>query len=125
LGGDIPVRGFGPPHFFKGEKDVDLKAYFKKVAEIAETLVEGDQLVVSQETSDGGKAGVMTEVTKAIASRLIAEGKARLATEVEKSQWLAELEEKRKHFEQAVLAKTVHLQVVRELENLVGKKDRK
>lgn len=58
---------------------MDLKAYFRKVREI-ESTIEGDYaIVVSLETSDGGRPGQMTEVTKQVAARLIMDGKARLA----------------------------------------------
>jgi hypothetical protein len=40
-------------------------------------------VVVSLKTSEGGKAGVRTEVPRGIAARLIAEGRARVASDEE------------------------------------------
>lgn len=62
---------------------MDLRSYYKKVRE-AEASLNGDYfVVVSLDTPEGGKAGVRTEVTKPIAARLIAETRARLATDEE------------------------------------------
>ena len=59
---------------------MDLRDFFKRVREIEATIGEPDTLVVSHQTSDGGKAGVPVETPRAIAARLIAEARARLAT---------------------------------------------
>jgi molybdenum-dependent DNA-binding transcriptional regulator ModE len=62
---------------------MDLRSYYKKVRE-AEASLNGEHfVVVSLDTPEGGKAGVRTEVTRPIAARLIAETRARLATEEE------------------------------------------
>jgi|SRR6478609_9047201 len=59
---------------------MDLRAYYQKIRDIEQTI-EGDiVVVVSQQTPDGGQAGVLTEVTRAVAARLISELRARLAT---------------------------------------------
>ena len=59
---------------------MDLRDFFKKIREIEATIEAAYALVVSHSTGDGGKAGVITETPRAIAARLIAEGRARLAT---------------------------------------------
>jgi hypothetical protein len=59
---------------------MDLRAYYKKVREIESTLSRPFVVVVSIETSDGGKAGVLTEVATLTAAKHIAEGRAREAT---------------------------------------------
>src|SRR5450755_3030775 len=59
---------------------MDLKDFFKRMREIEATIVDTDALVVSHETADGGKPGVVTETPRNIAARLIVEGRARLAT---------------------------------------------
>jgi len=59
---------------------MDLKDFYRRIREIEGTIAEADALVVSHETADGGKPGVMTEAPRSIVARLIAEGRARLAT---------------------------------------------
>ncbi|MDE3194939.1 MAG: hypothetical protein KGN84_01240 [Acidobacteriota bacterium] len=62
---------------------MDLKAYYSKIRE-TEKLLEGEDIVVvSLQTSEGGKAGVVTEAPRSIAARLITEGRARLANDKE------------------------------------------
>ena len=62
---------------------MDLRAYYRKVREAEATLTGEHFVMVSLATSEGGKAGVRTEVPRAIAAKLIAEGAARVATEEE------------------------------------------
>ena len=62
---------------------MDLRAYYRKVREVESALPAPFVVVMSQETSDGGKPGVMSEVARLAAARQIAEGRARLATEEE------------------------------------------
>ncbi len=62
---------------------MDLRSFYKKVHETEAGLHGEHFVVVSQETSEGGKAGVRTEASRRVAARLIAEGRARLATEEE------------------------------------------
>ena len=62
---------------------MDLRTWYKKVRD-AEAGLTGEHFVmVSLATSEGGKEGVRTEVPRLIAARLIAESRARLATEEE------------------------------------------
>jgi hypothetical protein len=102
------------------DKKVDLKAYFKKIKEAAKTLSGDYQLVVSLTTPDGGKAGVITEVATAVASRLLVEAKARKATDEETKKYLEEQKAKRDAALKAVLAQTLQVQLARGLEALLG-----
>ncbi len=59
---------------------MDLRSYYKKVRD-AEAELKGEEVVlVSLETTEGGKPGVYTEAPRGVAARLIAEGRARVAT---------------------------------------------
>jgi hypothetical protein len=58
---------------------MDLRAYYQKIRDIEQTIAGDVAVVVSLQTSDGGRAGVLTEVTRAVAARLINEARARLA----------------------------------------------
>ena len=59
---------------------MDLRDFFKRIREIEATIENAYTLVVSHDTTDGGKGGVATETPRNIAARLIAEGRARMAT---------------------------------------------
>ena len=59
---------------------MDLRAYYKKIREVESGLREQFVVLISHETPDGGKAGVRTQVPRHVASKLIVEGQARLAT---------------------------------------------
>jgi hypothetical protein len=62
---------------------MDLRNYYTKVREAHATLSGEHIVMVSLETSEGGKAGVKTEAPRAIAAKLIAEQRARVATDEE------------------------------------------
>ncbi len=58
---------------------MNLRTYFQKIHE-TEGQISGDHtVVVSNETPDGGKAGVKTEVPKRVAAKMVVDGAARLA----------------------------------------------
>ena len=62
---------------------MDLRSYYKNVRE-AEAALKGEHCVMtSLDTPEGGKAGVQTEAPRHVAARLIAESRARVATEEE------------------------------------------
>jgi len=59
---------------------MDLRQYYAAVQIIEDQIGGSDALVVSEATPDGGRAGVVSEVSCHAAARLIVERKARLAT---------------------------------------------
>ncbi len=65
---------------------MDLKAFFQKIRTIAATIPGEETVIASLETSDGGRAGQLIEVAREVAAKLIAQGKARLATPDEAAQ---------------------------------------
>ena len=58
---------------------MDLRVYFQKLRQIEADIEEPSVAIVSRETPDGGKAGVITDVPRRVAAKLIAEEKADLA----------------------------------------------
>lgn len=60
---------------------MDLRAYYKKIREVEAGIASTFVVTVSLETSDGGKAGVLTEVPRITAAKQIVEGRAQLASE--------------------------------------------
>ena len=59
---------------------MDLRVFYTKIREATELIPGEFAVLVSRETPDGGKPGVMSEASKAIAARMLVEGRARLAT---------------------------------------------
>jgi hypothetical protein len=95
---------------------MDVKGYFRRLKEKAAELPEGDQVLVSEATADGGKAGVVTVAPKAVACRLLVEGKARLATPEEAEEFERQQREAREAWQKAQEAQRIHVQVMNGLE---------
>jgi len=69
---------------------MDLRQFFKKTREVEISILEQFPVVTSLETGDGGRPGVLSEVPRYQAARMIVEGKARLASEDEKQTYVEE-----------------------------------
>ncbi len=91
---------------------MDLRSYYKKVRDEEATLTGDHIVLVSLETSEGGKPGVLTEAPRAIAARLIAEERARVATEEEAREFHEANREARSAHEEAEAAKRVQVMVI-------------
>lgn len=91
---------------------MDLRHYFRKLREVEGSIVEEYPLVVSRETSDGGRAGRVSEVTRVLAAQLIVEGKALLADADERALHLLSQEEAKSAMERAELARRVQVAIV-------------
>ncbi|MGA3023965.1 MAG: hypothetical protein ABSF98_04270 [Bryobacteraceae bacterium] len=63
--------------------------FFQKVRQLEKEIAGLHAVVVSSETPDGGRPGQTSEVATAVAARMIVEGKARLATPEERTQYQA------------------------------------
>lgn len=88
---------------------MDLRKYFRRVREIESELQDAFPVILSLETSDGGKAGVMAEVPRALAAKAIAEGRAVLASESEREIFFAKQIEAKATLEKAELARRVQI----------------
>jgi hypothetical protein len=95
---------------------MDLRVFYQKLRQIESQIVDAHPVLVSHETPDGGKAGVRTEVSRPVAARMVAEGKARLGTEAEAAEFRDAIVQARKAAEQALMAGRVALSVVPEAE---------
>jgi hypothetical protein len=91
---------------------MDLRSYYRKVRDAEATLTEEHSVMVSLETSEGGKAGVRTEMPRAIAARLIAEVRARVATEEEAREFHEANREAREAHEEAEAARRMQVVVI-------------
>jgi hypothetical protein len=68
---------------------MDLRAYYQKIKKLEAGITDAAVVIVSRETSEGGRAGVKTEVPRSIAARMLAEEKADLATAEEAAEFHA------------------------------------
>ncbi len=84
---------------------MDLKLYYQKLRDKESEITEAFPIVVSNETADGGKLGVLTEVTPAIAAKMLVEGVARLATAKEEMAFRTVQAEAKRAADQAAAAK--------------------
>ncbi len=62
---------------------MDLREYYENIREITATIDTEFTVVVSKKTPDGGRPGIMTEVTRDLAARLVVDKKAALASPAE------------------------------------------
>ena len=60
---------------------MNVKAYYQKIRELERALADSFVVIVSHDTPDGGKGGLLTEVPKHLAARMIADERAHLASE--------------------------------------------
>jgi hypothetical protein len=74
---------------------MDLRTYYQTIRKIAAGITEEAAVVISRETSDGGRAGVKTEVPRALAAQLMVEGKADLASPEEAAEFRAAADRER------------------------------
>ena len=93
---------------------MDLKAFNQKLRKLEHEISDPHVIVVSSETSDGGRAGTKAEVSRQIAARLILEGRARLATPDETAEYRSSVETARQEAEQRILADRVHVNLISE-----------
>jgi hypothetical protein len=62
---------------------MDLRQYFQRIREVEAGINEPHTFVKSLNTPDGGRAGLITEVSRSLAAKLIVEGRAVLASQDE------------------------------------------
>jgi hypothetical protein len=98
--------------FFNLGDAMDLKQYFRKIRQIEATLSEIFPLVVSLETPDGGKPGLVSEISRDLAAKLIVEGRAVLASEEEKELYREQQATAKEAAEKLELARRVQIAIV-------------
>jgi len=64
---------------------MNLREYYRKVRETESGIAEEFVTVVSRKTRDGGRSGAKTEVSRAVAARLLVDGKVDLYRVSEKA----------------------------------------
>ncbi len=91
---------------------MDVRQYFRKVREIEAALSEEYPVVISLETGDGGKAGLLSEVTKLNAAKMLVEGRAALATEDQRKQYFDQRDSAKQAADRTEAAKRLHLAII-------------
>jgi hypothetical protein len=91
---------------------MDLKVFYQKVRQVEATLLDAHVIVVSLDTPDGGRAGVPTEAGRAVAARMIVEGKARLATPEEATAFRTQVATAKRAADQAASASRMQVTVI-------------
>jgi hypothetical protein len=91
---------------------MDVRTYYKKVREAEATVKGKDAVLVSLDTPEGGRADVRTEAPRSVAAKLIAEGRARLATEAEAEEFRQSFRDARERHEQDEAARRVQVVVL-------------
>ena len=91
---------------------MDLQVYYQKIREMETKIVDEFPLMVSVETSDGGKSGMKTEVPRRLAAKLLIEGQARLASKDEFKAYREALAEAKRIGEREAAAARLQLTVL-------------
>lgn len=91
---------------------MDLRAFYQKIRQLEATIADDHVVVVSHETPEGGRAGMKSEVSRAIAARLVVEGRARLASADETTEFREAAAEAARKAEQAASANRLQLTVI-------------
>jgi len=93
---------------------MDLKSYYRKVREIEASIEGAFPVIKSLATEDGGNAGQLTEVTRAIAARMVNDGIAELASAEEVGDFRRRNDEALKQEEQRRRAAEIQFTILSE-----------
>jgi hypothetical protein len=93
---------------------MDLKAYYRKIKGVADSIEEEFPIVRSLAREDGGKAGRLVEVSRALAARMVADGVAELAGAEESTSFRAQVEQARMKEEQRRRAAEIQFTILSE-----------
>ena len=87
--------------------------YYQKIRETAQKLADFPVLS-SLESPDGGRPGVLSETTRAIAAKLIVEGKSRVTTDEEAQEFRVQKAEAQRVAEQMDASRRVQVTMISE-----------
>ena len=95
---------------------MNMRQFYQKIKDVEDSITSAEVVIVSNETPDGGKAGVKNEVKRLVAARMVAEGRARVATNEEILVYRQELQEGYQRGLEAVNSAKVQLAVLSDSE---------
>jgi hypothetical protein len=93
---------------------MDVRLYYQKIRQTENSIPDDYAVVVSLETSDGGKSGVKTQVSRHIAAKLMIESRARLANQAEAAGYHADQELMRRRAEETEAGNRVQVTLLSE-----------
>jgi hypothetical protein len=102
--------------FDRKGNQMDLRQYFKKIKDTEALIEDQYPLLVSLETTDGGKPGAIVEVSRQEAARAIVENRAVLASADQKTAHHIREAARRKLAEKAELTKRLQIAIVSDSE---------
>lgn len=91
---------------------MDVRQYYRKLREIESGIADAYVRVTSLETSDGGKPGVVSEVSREQAAKLIVEGRVMISTAAEQKAFFDKHASDKKAFEKADMARRLQVTIV-------------
>jgi hypothetical protein len=91
---------------------MDVKQYFRRLREIEDSFVDKYPVVISLETPDGGKAGLIAEMSRHVAAKMILEARAVLASAEQKAAYYEHHEATKRAAEKAELARRVQVAII-------------
>lgn len=91
---------------------MDLKQYFKKIKDTEASLTEQYPLIVSLETTDGGKPGMVVEVSRHEAAKAIVENRAVLASDGQKIAYFEQQAARKRSAEKAELSRRLQIAII-------------
>jgi hypothetical protein len=104
---------------------MDVKQYFRRLREIEQSFIDRYPVVISLETPDGGKAGLIAEMSREVAAKMIVEGRAVLASAEQKTAYYEHQDATKRAAEKAELARRVQVAIIADPEfqaQAIGKK---
>jgi hypothetical protein len=104
---------------------MDLRIYYQQLRQLEATVPSDPALVCSLATPDGGKAGVISEVSRGVAAQLLLQGRARLASAEEGAAHRASAQEKLERYERESAVKRIQVTVVPETDSRKNVETRK
>ncbi len=91
---------------------MDLRSYYERIREADQSLTGEHVVIVSLPTPEGGKAGIKTEVPRAIAAKMIAEQRARVADDEETKKFHSANNTARAEYEEREAARRLQVMVI-------------
>ena len=80
---------------------MNLREYYNEIRAQEAAIPEEFVLVISEPTPNGGKAGIVTEVARKMAAKMVVEKLARLATDEESTRFRSEDRERQRQKEES------------------------
>lgn len=93
---------------------MDLKTYYQRIREFAAGIPGESAVIVSLATPEGGRAGLLTEVPKEVAARMLADGIASLAGEEEAARFHQQAQVRREEEEHRRAAARIRVSFITE-----------